>query len=223
MALLFENAVLLDPDAGAPRPGSLLIEGERIEARATGGLSVGTDVERRDLGGQALAPGFLDVHYHGALVFDAGLDDALREAASLVRHGTTGYLATTVAWQHDALVSRVESWVSGLERAPKGAKPLGIHLEGPWIRAAAAGAQPSAGIRDFDRREAEAVLSAGAGQVRMITLAPEIRGADELLELLARNRDAGHRAGCASCDPSLQRHGADSSPGAGPGGDGAGR
>jgi N-acetylglucosamine-6-phosphate deacetylase len=185
MALLFENAVLLDPDAGAPRPGSLLIEGERIEALATGGLAVGPDVERRDLGGQALAPGFLDVHYHGALVFDAGLDDALREAASLVRHGTTGYLATTVAWQHDALVSRVESWVSGLERAPKGAKPLGIHLEGPWIRAAAAGAQPSAGIRDFDRREAEAVLSAGAGQVRMITLAPEIRGADELLELLA--------------------------------------
>jgi N-acetylglucosamine-6-phosphate deacetylase len=212
MAILFENAVLLDPEAGVPRPGSLLVEGERIAAVVMGAPAVGPDVERRDLAGRALAPGFLDVHYHGALVFDAGLDDALRKAASLIRYGTTGYLATTLAWEHDALLSRVEALVSGLESAPKGSKPLGIHLEGPWIRAEAAGAQPGTGIRDFDRGEAEAVLSAGAGQIRMVTLAPEIQGADELLALLA-SRDIpaalGHSLADSECVAAAIERGAE--------------
>jgi len=134
-----------------------------------------------------LAPGFLDVHYHGGLIFDADqLDDALLTAASLVRHGTTGYLATTVAWAPEELISRVEQLGRALSRPPLGTQPLGIHLEGPWIHPEAAGAQPRSGIRPYRESEADALLAAAAGCIRMVTLAPELEGATRLVERLAQ-------------------------------------
>jgi N-acetylglucosamine-6-phosphate deacetylase len=63
---------------------------------------------------------------------------------------------------------------------------LGLHLEGPWIAADAAGAQPPAGIRPCDPREAEGVLERAHGLVRMVTLAPELPGAAALLAQLGR-------------------------------------
>jgi len=186
MRCLFDDAVLLDPESSLPVPGSLLVEDGRILAR----LPVGSEIpeaRRYSLGGRMLAPGFLDVHYHGALIFDADqLDDAVERAASLVRHGTTGYLATTVAWAPEALLPRIEGLVSALARSPEGAQPLGVHLEGPWIHQGAAGAQPLAGIRPYQASDAEGVWAAGAGSIRMVTLAPELEGATRLMERLAQ-------------------------------------
>ena len=204
MRCLLDDAILLDPEAGAPEPGSLLIEDGRIRARLPAGAN-SPDARRHRLGGRMLAPGFLDVHYHGGLVFDArGLDDAMREAASLVTHGTTGYLATTVAWAPAELVDRLEGLLAAQAEAPPGAQPLGVHLEGPWIHPDAAGAQPRAGIRPYDESEAETILAAGAGSIRMVTLAPELEGATRLLERLAQRgvvAALGHS--CASAEQAL--------------------
>lgn len=186
MRCLLDDAILLDPEASLPTPGSLLVEDGRIAARLPTGSAV-SDVRRHTLQGRMLAPGFLDIHYHGGLVFDADqLDDAIAAAASLVRHGVTGYLATTVAWAPQELISRVEQLAYALSRAPAGTQPLGVHLEGPWIHPEAAGAQPRSGIRPYRESEAEAVLAAGAGSIRMVTLAPELEGATRLLERLAQ-------------------------------------
>lgn len=186
MRCLLDDAVLLDPEATKPVPGSLLLEDGRIAAQLPAGAEV-ADARRYPMGGRMLAPGFLDIHYHGGLIFDAGdLDDAILEAASLVRYGTTGYLATTVAWAPDQLAARVEQLGEALGRAPAGTQPLGLHLEGPWIHPEAAGAQPQSGIRPYEASEAEAVLSAGAGSIRMVTLAPELEGATRLLEYLGQ-------------------------------------
>ncbi|MFP8875418.1 MAG: N-acetylglucosamine-6-phosphate deacetylase [Myxococcota bacterium] len=191
MRCLLDDAILLDPEAAAPEPGALLIEDGRIRARLPVGAT-SPDARRYPLGGRMLAPGFLDVHYHGGLIFDArGLDDAMREAASLVTHGTTGYLATTVAWAPTELVGRLEGLVAAQAEAPPGAQPLGVHLEGPWIHPDAAGAQPRTGIRPFDASEAETILAAGAGRIRMVTLAPELEGATRLLERLAQRGVVG--------------------------------
>jgi len=99
--LLFENAELFDPEEGQPVQASLLVESGRIRARVSAGEPVSEDVRRIDLAGLSLAPGFLDLHFHGEFVFasSASLPALLeRTSRSLLEFGTTGYLVTSVAW-----------------------------------------------------------------------------------------------------------------------------
>jgi N-acetylglucosamine-6-phosphate deacetylase len=188
--LVLRNAVLLDPEARSPEPGSLLIDGGRIAARLGAGEAVEVDARGVDLGGRRLAPGFIDLHFHGALAFCGaeGFAEALNDAGeSLLCHGTTAFLATTVAWPSPELAARVSRLASLLDGCPaRAAAPIGIHLEGPWIHPGAAGAQPGDAIRPFVRGEGEEVLDRGEGWVRMVTLAPEIEGAAALQAALER-------------------------------------
>jgi len=172
--------------------GDVLVEQGHIAARLAVGEAGPAQAERVDLGGGALAPGFLDLHFHGELVFagPGGVADALaRAAGAMLRHGTTAFLPTSVAWPRDRLGEFVRSLAAltgDRPRAAPGAAPLGIHLEGPWINAGAAGAQPAAGIRPFAAREGEELLAWGGGQIRMVTLAPEVEGASTLIDALTR-------------------------------------
>src|SRR5262245_6039800 len=134
--VLLHGALLLDPERAAPEPGELLLEGGRIAARLARGSAGPGDAERIDLDGLAIAPGFIDLHHHGRVIFavaeDAGR--ALRhDAAELVRHGTTAFLATTVSSPAQDLRDLVAALAPALEDAGPGARPIGIHLEGPWI------------------------------------------------------------------------------------------
>jgi N-acetylglucosamine-6-phosphate deacetylase len=188
--LLLADALLLDPEASSGEPASLLIEDGRIVARLRPGSPGPEDARRIDLGGAPLGPGLLDLHWHGDLVGRPARDAAAALAAgsaSMLRHGVTGFLPTTVAWEVDELGARVAALTDALARGGwPGAEPLGIHLEGPWIRADAAGAQPVGGIRPFDAREGRDLLERSAGAVRMVTLAPEVVGSDALIAELGR-------------------------------------
>ncbi|MBM4385080.1 MAG: N-acetylglucosamine-6-phosphate deacetylase [Deltaproteobacteria bacterium] len=189
--LALEPDVLLDPEAAAPSGGVLLVENGRIAARLAAGVRTPESARRVALPGLALAPGFLDVHYHGALIFTlpraarAALEAAGRE---LLATGVTGFLATTVTWPARELSAYVEAWAAAaaqLANAAEAASVLGLHLEGPWIRPEAAGAQPRSGIRPY-RAEDAALFDRAAGLVPLVTLAPEAEGADLLLAELAR-------------------------------------
>ena len=189
---LLRNCVLLDPETDFPAPGCLVLEDGRIAARLGPGELRPDDAEPLDLGGKAVAPGFLDLHFHGSMIFHdaSALKQALAsDSALLLRHGATAFLTTTVAWPGAELAERVTGLAGVLGDAGEswpGARPIGIHLEGPWINRGAAGAQPEPGIRDFDAAEGEDVLGRAEGLVRMVTLAPEIEGAADLQERLAR-------------------------------------
>ena len=189
--LVLEPDALLDPEAAAPSAGALLLANGRIAARLAPGERAPESARRISLPGLALAPGFLDVHYHGALIFvpphaaRGALASAGRE---LLATGVTGFLATTVTWPAPELGEYVEAWAaaaSHLASAPDSASVLGIHLEGPWIRPEAAGAQPRSGIRPY-RTDDAALLDRASGLARLVTLAPEAEGADALLAELAR-------------------------------------
>jgi N-acetylglucosamine-6-phosphate deacetylase len=189
--IYLEDAVLLDPEQRLPAPGGLLLDGAHIVGQFRPDHDAPHDAERIALGGRYLAPGFIDLHYHGRFVFEPApgsndaFDDAFQIAAQEVRHGITAYLPTTVAQSAERLAERITSMTHSMTRCEtRGARPLGLHLEGPWINAAAAGAQPRAGIRPCDLAEARDLLARGAGEVRMLTLAPEIEGSHALLELL---------------------------------------
>jgi N-acetylglucosamine-6-phosphate deacetylase len=186
------NGRLFDPEARAPRTGVLLVEGARIAGRLSEEEATAVDAERIDLGGAGLAPGLIDLHFHGALPFADPKDAAScveQASGSLARHGTTSFLATTVALPGPELHSLISVLAPAIARGSwPGAEPIGIHLEGPWIAPGAAGAQPVRAIRPADPKEVDEVLGQGAGTIRMVTLAPEVPGASALLSALARGR-----------------------------------
>ncbi len=181
----------MDPEAAHPVSAGLLVEGDRIVAQIPSGHPEPTDAETIDLEGANLAPGFLDLHYHGGLIFcdAAGYDASLSaSSASLAKSGTTAFLATTVASPHEELtisLTRLASLI-GIRSHWPGAVPIGIHLEGPWISEAAAGAQPKRGIRCYLAREGAEVFATAGGLIRLVTFAPELEGVVGLQQALAR-------------------------------------
>lgn len=103
----------------------------------------------------------------------------------MLRHGTTGYLPTTLSWPAPRLARAVEALAEFFSKPnPEGAAPLGIHLEGPWIQPEAAGAQPGTGIRVPDPDELDELIAAASGALRMVTLAPELPGSPALIDRL---------------------------------------
>jgi N-acetylglucosamine-6-phosphate deacetylase len=146
-----------------------------------------------------LAPGFVDLHVHGG-----GGHDAMGGAAALdgmarhlLRHGVTGFLPTAVTAPLPALVAFAETVRGWLPGAPiDGAEPLGFNLEGPFLADARRGAHDPAWLRapaDVERRDLEPLLDG----LRLLTVAPELPGALELIRWLREHGVAtsmGHSA-----------------------------
>jgi len=188
--MLLVGGVLLDPEAREPIRGDLLLDRGRIEARLGPNDARPESVRQIDVGGLKIAPGLIDLHVHGSAIFQPieYVEDEIRsDAASSVRHGVTANLVTTVAWEMTRVMEFVSKFASIASWDPTdGTVPIGLHLEGPWISAEAAGAQPAAAIREYRAEEGRRVLDAAGGTLQMVTLAPEIAGAGELLAELGR-------------------------------------
>lgn len=135
-----------------------------------------------DATGCFILPGFLDVHVHGGAGYD--VMDATPEALTAMarffaQHGVTAFLATTMTATHDAILAAVAAVGEWGEKITSGARIIGVHVEGPYISLKFPGAQPAAYIRPPSLTEF-AKLTA-VGPVRMITLAPEVEGAADLI------------------------------------------
>lgn len=150
-----------------------------------------------DTGGKIVVPGFVDVHIHGAGGHDVmeATPDALGAiAATVATHGTTSFVATTVTASEKETctsVAGIANYVlnSG-EFAPRelSAEILGIHFEGPFISSARRGVHPSEWIAAPSTEIFGKILKPARGTGQIITLAPELPGA---LDLIAAARNAG--------------------------------
>jgi len=131
-------------------------------------------------------PGFVDLHLHGAFgvdVLTASAADMDRLASGLAARGVSGFLPTLVPQPLDEMavtVARLSAWMKPRRSGDgRGALPLGIHFEGPFVSAARCGALHR---KDFlDGTDARAMgaffeIAAGAPGRGMTTLAPEIPG-----------------------------------------------
>jgi len=138
-----------------------------------------------DFPGATLGPAFFDVHIHGAAGHD--VMEATPQALDTIGHflasrGTAAYLATTVTAPLDSTLRSLEGLANHCAKLadPGRARPLGIHLEGPFLSHEKRGVQPAEhllapSIATFDR-----LIDAAHGHVRLMTLAPELPGAAEL-------------------------------------------
>jgi N-acetylglucosamine-6-phosphate deacetylase len=169
------------------RPGWVQTSGRLITACGAGRPPQTADV---DLPDSVVVPGFIDMHVHGgvgASYTDANTDDIARAATFHVRHGTTTTLASLVTAAPAELIAGVRALAEAIRLGPPGTI-VGIHLEGPWLSPARCGAHDHTRMRDPDRAEIDTVLAAGAGAIRMVTVAPELPGSDEAIR---RFLDAG--------------------------------
>ena len=176
--------------AGAVLTGSELLQPGWIEVSGPTVTAVGAGSPPRspdhDFSAMTVVPGFVDTHVHGGGggSFSGGADQTATAVAFHRRHGTTTLLASLVSEAPDDLLRQIRE----LAEMVRGGLVAGIHLEGPWLAAQRCGAHDPALLRDPESGELNHVLDAGAGTIRMVTLAPERAGG---LEAIRRIVDAG--------------------------------
>jgi N-acetylglucosamine-6-phosphate deacetylase len=177
------------------RSGTVVIDGDRIadispEARG------GTGAEHYDLHGGLIVPGFIDVHVHGVDGTDAlESETAIRTiAARLPRFGVTAFCPTSLACSPDVLRRMLVSIREARSSAdPASARVLPAHLESNFISPDYKGAQPLECLRlpyrkvegDFSGADILEVIAAARAEVGIVTIAPEIEGALDLIRDLA--------------------------------------
>ena len=138
--------------------------------------------------GAIVLPGFIDQHIHGAGGSD-GMDGTVEDIATIAntvaKEGTTTFRVTTMTQSKENLLKAMSAVKTYRENAPEtGARVAGIHLEGPFIAAAHKGAQPLEYVKEpnieiFDEYNKESGYA-----VKIVSLAPEVAGADELIRHL---------------------------------------
>jgi N-acetylglucosamine-6-phosphate deacetylase len=132
-----------------------------------------------------LVPGFVDLHVHGgdgADFMDAHEESTERILGFHASHGTTALAATTLSASRGDLHTAVEAIAHVSSLRGDGAEIVGIHLEGPFINSARAGAQDRGSIRPADIHEVAALIAQAPRLRWIVTVAPEIEGVRGLIE-----------------------------------------
>jgi len=152
-----------------------------------------------DFGDCAIVPGFFDVHIHGGVNCDVmrGTANEMNQLGTfLARHGVTSYFPTTVTASLDVTLSALERLAGEVEAADNNgtgrARPLGIHLEGPFLSHVRRGVHPPGDLMPPRVGTFDKLWQAARGHVRMMTIAPELEGAEEVI------REAATRGVCVS-------------------------
>jgi N-acetylglucosamine-6-phosphate deacetylase len=199
-ALLFADVQLPTP-AGFGH-GWLATDATRIHALGLGDAPRTISAGRRhiDGAGRALLPGFVDVHFHGAVgheLMDGDPEGLVAIARFAATRGTTSFLATTWTASREQTAAALGAVQVAMDapRPPDAARLLGAHMEGPHLNPARAGAQDAAHMRPPDPDELRAHLDTGV--VRLMTLAPELAANGPLLDEL---RDRGITASAGHTD-----------------------
>jgi N-acetylglucosamine-6-phosphate deacetylase len=181
-----------------------------VEAAIVGGELLHGDVEVADglvvsvglapkRGGGIAVPGFVDLQVNGF----GGVDFAAADAAgyatagdALLEGGVTAYQPTFITAPEEDLIAALRE----VPAEPAGPRILGVHLEGPFLSPNRLGAHPVDSRRDPDRGLLERLLA--AGPVGYVTLAPELPGALELVDLL---HERGVVVSCGHSDATAEQ------------------
>lgn len=182
--LLIYGGTVLTPFE-AIEDGAVLARGgviERVGRRSE--VMSSADVEV-DVGGRIICPGFVDLQVNGgggALLTEEPTADAIeRITRAHVRFGTTAMLPTVVTAEESRMAEALTAVAEAVRRQPAGARVLGAHIEGPFINPERRGAHDARFIQPPRREAFERLLEAARGSLRLITLAPELPGALELI------------------------------------------
>lgn len=148
-----------------------------------------------DLGDVVIAPGLIDIHIHGGSGHDVmeAVPQALPAVEKLLAsHGVSSYYPTTVTAPVDEILAALERLADAIETPARPhddglrARPLGIHLEGPFLSHAQRGVHPPDSLLKPSPELFDRFWQAARGQIKIMTIAPELDGARETIVEAAR-------------------------------------
>ncbi len=192
----------MNPTDAVEHPLVLVDEGRVLEISARSSRQLPAGVSASDFGESVMAPGYVDLHIHGSAGYDV-MDDSAEALPAierlLARHGVTSYFPTTVTAPMDTILRALDRLANAIEQRERDrerknnnedgenrACPLGIHLEGPFISHARRGVHPPEYLLAPTLALLERFWQAARGRIRMMTIAPELEGAPEVIAEAAR-------------------------------------
>src|SRR5712671_6494735 len=171
-------------------------DGMITEISSRSAKEIPNNIARVDFDEAAIAPGYVDIHMHGGTgldVMSASQAELPRLGKFLATHGVTGYFPTTVAAPLDQTCAALERLAAAIEAGTADsngdsvqARPLGIHLEGPFLSHKRRGVHPPENLVEPTIAVFDRLWQAARGHVRMLTIAPELPGALEVIAEAAR-------------------------------------
>ncbi|HEX8925020.1 MAG TPA: N-acetylglucosamine-6-phosphate deacetylase [Terriglobales bacterium] len=199
MLALTANA-LFTPLERIEQPVVLIDDGKVVSISSRSAAEIPSSAQHMDFADAILAPGLIDLHVHGGVGYDVMQEDATARAAFerfLAQHGVTSYYPTTVTASLNETLRALGHLASAVEEAEKSAepnrsRPLGIHLEGPFLSHLRRGVHPPEKLATPDVKTFDRFWQAARGRIRVMTIAPELSGA---LEVIA---EANRRGVCVS-------------------------
>ena len=182
-------ARLLTPSADVENPLLIVEQGIIQSVGSRSELTVPTNCEHLDFPDLVVAPGYIDIHVHGGAGHDVMQDDPSGRVAfekAMARCGVTSYLPTTVTASMDRILGALDRLANvisaeAVDHTHIGARPLGIHLEGPFISPAKCGVHPREYLVAPTPELFDKVWQASGGTLKMMTLAPELPGAPAVI------------------------------------------
>ncbi len=196
---VFTAGRLLTPTAAVEHPLVLVEQGRILEISERNSRQV-PDVSLSDFGDGVIAPGYVDLHIHGSAGYDV-MDERAEALPAieqlLARHGVTGYFPTTVTAPMESTLRALERLANAIKTRERDREtanpedknrplPLGIHLEGPFLSHARRGVHPPEYLLAPTLPVFEQLWQAARGRIRMMTIAPELEGAPEVIAEAAR-------------------------------------
>lgn len=171
------------------------IRGSKIVKTGSMQVYVPDGADVLDARGLCICPGYIDIHNHGAMGYD--IMDAKKEAFETIgayhlAHGVTSYLPTTMTASKEALQKVFDCLDTYQSRLP--VELLGVHMEGPFLSAVNAGAQPAEYLLNPDE-ENIAFVKKNKKHIRLITVSPDVKGIERFIFMCRQESitvSAGH-------------------------------
>ena len=158
-------------------------EDGKIIAVTNDNLEFDTEIDAK---GKYVAPGFIEIHTHGAADFDFldnDIEGFIKIAEAHAEHGAGSILPTITSADKESTIESIKVFDSIKNKNTTGANLLGIHLEGPYFAPSQKGAQEERFLRDFNKAEYEEII-ASTDSIMRWTGAPELGGSKEFAKTL---------------------------------------
>ncbi|HCC85960.1 MAG: N-acetylglucosamine-6-phosphate deacetylase [Proteiniphilum acetatigenes] len=184
--IIIKNGKLIFPDEIKENLTLVCENGKIARISNPGEMVPETGARVIDAQNKYVSSGFIDIHTHGGGghdFMDGTVEAYLGAAETHAKHGTTALLPTTLTSTFEELMQTFSIYQQAVQKNTKGAKFLGLHLEGPYFAYNQRGAQDPKYLRNPEPEEYNKILAASNDIVRW-SLAPELPGAFDFGKVL---------------------------------------